>query len=44
MADRRRNGTNGEGELLHIDTKRLGRIDVGHRITGQRQHRSRGIG
>lgn len=33
------------GELLHIDTKRLGRIDgVGHRITGQRQHRNRGIG
>jgi transposase InsO family protein len=33
------------GELLHIDTKRLGRIDgIGHRITGQRQHRSRGIG
>jgi len=33
------------GELLHIDTKRLGRIEgVGHRITGQRQHRSRGIG
>jgi len=33
------------GELLHIDTKRLGRIrGVGHRITGQRQHRNRGIG
>lgn len=33
------------GELLHIDTKRLGRIDgVGHRITGTRQHRARGIG
>ncbi|MFP5463119.1 MAG: IS481 family transposase, partial [Gammaproteobacteria bacterium] len=33
------------GELLHIDTKRLGRIDgIGHRITGQRQHRNRGIG
>lgn len=33
------------GELLHIDTKRLGRIKgVGHRITGQRQHRNRGIG
>jgi transposase InsO family protein len=33
------------GELLHIDTKRLGRIDgVGHRITGVRQHRHRGIG
>jgi transposase InsO family protein len=33
------------GELLHIDTKRLGRIDgVGHRITGRRQHRNRGIG
>jgi transposase InsO family protein len=33
------------GELLHIDTKRLGRIHgIGHRITGQRQHRCRGIG
>lgn len=33
------------GELLHIDTKRLGRIrGVGHRITGDRQHRNRGIG
>lgn len=34
------------GELLHIDTKRLGRIrGVGHRITGDRtQNRNRGIG
>lgn len=33
------------GELLHIDTKRLGRIKgIGHRITGERQHRNRGIG
>lgn len=34
------------GELLHIDTKRLGRIHgVGHRITGDRtKNRSRGIG
>lgn len=34
------------GELLHIDTKRLGRIHgVGHRITGDRRHnRNRGIG
>ena len=33
------------GELLHIDTKRLGRIDgVGHRITGDRTTRKRGIG
>lgn len=33
------------GELLHIDTKRLGRINgIGHRITGERQHRNRGIG
>ena len=33
------------GELLHIDTKRLGRIrGIGHRITGERQHRNRGIG
>lgn len=33
------------GELLHIDTKRLGRIQgVGHRITGDRTTRVRGIG
>ena len=34
------------GELLHIDTKKLGRIDgVGHRITGDRsKNRRRGIG
>ena len=34
------------GELLHIDTKRLGRIEgVGHRITGDRTlNRTRGVG
>jgi transposase InsO family protein len=33
------------GELLHLDIKKLGRIrGVGHRITGNRQHRSRGVG
>ena len=35
------------GELLHLDTKKLGRIDgVGHRITGYHEgvHRKRGIG
>lgn len=33
------------GELLHIDTKRLGRIEgVGHRITGDRSYRHRGVG
>lgn len=34
------------GELLHIDTKRLGRINgVGHRITGDRtKNRNKGIG
>jgi transposase InsO family protein len=33
------------GELIHIDIKKLGRFDqVGHRITGNRQSRSRGIG
>ncbi len=33
------------GELIHIDIKSLGKIDgVGHRITGERQHRARGIG
>ena len=33
------------GELLHIDTKRLGRIQgIGHRITGDRTMRQRGIG
>jgi len=35
------------GELIHIDTKKLGRIDgIGHRITGHHvgMNRSRGIG
>jgi transposase InsO family protein len=33
------------GQLLHIDTKKLGRIDgIGHRITGDRRQRVRGIG
>ena len=33
------------GSLLHIDTKKLGRIGrVGHRITGDRRTRVRGIG
>lgn len=33
------------GDLLHIDTKKLGRIDgIGHRITGDRRDRKRGIG
>jgi transposase InsO family protein len=33
------------GQLLHLDTKKLGRIgQVGHRITGVRSHRTRGIG
>ena len=33
------------GELLHIDIKRLGAIaGVGHRITGDRTHRARGVG
>ena len=33
------------GELLHLDVKKLGRIDgVGHRVTGDRQRRRRGIG
>lgn len=33
------------GELLHIDIKRLAGIrGVGHRITGDRQHKARGIG
>jgi transposase InsO family protein len=35
------------GELLHLDTKKLGRIDgVGHRITGHHagHHRARGAG
>ncbi|HEY0312568.1 MAG TPA: IS481 family transposase [Allosphingosinicella sp.] len=33
------------GELIHLDTKKLGRIDgVGHRITGDRQGRKRGLG
>jgi transposase InsO family protein len=33
------------GELVHLDTKQLGRIDgLGHRITGDRHSRRRGIG
>jgi hypothetical protein len=33
------------GELIHIDIKRLGKIGiVGHRITGDRSQRGRGIG
>lgn len=33
------------GSLLHLDIKKLGRIrGIGHRISGQRQHRNRGIG
>ena len=33
------------GELIHIDTKKLGRIDgVGHRITGDRRGQKKGIG
>lgn len=33
------------GELLHLDTKKLGRIQgVGHRIHGDRRRRARGVG
>ena len=33
------------GELLHLDTKKLGRIQgIGHRIHGDRSRRKRGIG
>ena len=34
------------GELLHLDSKKLGRIDgLGHRVTGDRRgHRARGVG
>jgi len=33
------------GELIHIDTKKLGRINgIGHRITGDRTNRKRGLG
>jgi len=33
------------GELVHLDTKMLGRIDgVGHRVSGDRRTRNRGIG
>ena len=33
------------GELLHVDIKKLGRIaGIGHRITGDRRHRARGVG
>jgi transposase InsO family protein len=35
----------GPGELLHLDTKKLGRIDaIGHRITGDRRDTRRGAG
>ena len=33
------------GELLHLDTKKLGRIQgIGHRIHGDRQKLARGVG
>jgi len=33
------------GDLLHLDTKKLGRIrGIGHRIDGVRKHHTRGIG
>jgi transposase InsO family protein len=33
------------GELIHVDTKKLGKIrGVGHRVTGKRQPGNRGIG
>jgi hypothetical protein len=33
------------GDLIHIDTKKLGRINgVGHRITGDRRGQKKGIG
>ena len=33
------------GQLVHVDVKKLGRIgQIGHRITGDRRHRVRGIG
>src|SRR5262245_16398268 len=33
------------GQLLHVDTKKLGRIaGIGHRMTGDRRHRHRGSG
>jgi transposase InsO family protein len=33
------------GELIHLDTRKLGRIErIGHRITGDRSRRSRGAG
>jgi transposase InsO family protein len=33
------------GDLLHIDTKKLGRIQVpGHRVTGNQQIKARGVG
>src|SRR5690606_37223543 len=33
------------GELVHLDIKKLGRIgSPGHRVTGNRSHRHRGVG
>lgn len=41
----RRYEMSASGELLHVDTKKLGRIGrVGHRIHGDRRTRVRGIG
>jgi transposase InsO family protein len=35
----------GAGELIHLDSKKLGRIaGLGHRITGDRRQRARGVG
>jgi transposase InsO family protein len=35
----------GPGELLHLDTKKLGRIErIGHRVTGNRRDTRRGAG
>lgn len=43
--DIRRYEMSAPGELLHVDTKKLGRIGrVGHRIHGDRRTRVRGIG
>ena len=41
----RRYERNHPGELLHLDIKKLGKINgVGHRITGNKRRRARGVG
>lgn len=43
----RRHGHDKPGDMIHIDIKKLGRLErIGHRVTGDRtgQSNSRGVG